>query len=198
MSAAAACAVLALLELDATLVAQTLVSRPLVVGAALGALGGRPEAGALLGATFELLGLSDLPVGGSLKWSATVAAGTATILLCAGTSFALCFAGGLAAGAAHARLEALERARRASTGDDLVRRAELSGGILGPALCRSVAGHAAMTFAVSGAAVALVVLVDRRLWPLAPEMVRAGASFAAANAPWIGLSGVAAWGMSRA
>jgi hypothetical protein len=62
----------------------------------------------------------------------------------------------------------------------------------------SIAGHAAMTFAVSGTAVALVVLVDRHLWPLAPEMLRTGVAFAAANAPWIGLSGVAAWGMSRA
>lgn len=198
MTAAAACAALAVLELDATLVAQTLASRPLVAGAVLGTLGGRPQAGALLGAAFELLSLSDLPVGGCLTWSAPVAAGTGAILLCAGASSSLCFVGGLAAGILHARLEGVERARRAATGDALAARAETSGRALGPAMGLSIASHAAMTFAVSGAVVAAVVLVDRYWWTRVPDCIRAGAAFAASSAPWIGLSGVAAWGLNRA
>jgi mannose/fructose/N-acetylgalactosamine-specific phosphotransferase system component IIC len=190
---AAACAALAVLELDATLVAQTLVSRPLVVGAALGWLGGRSQSGAFLGAAFELLALCDLPVGGSLTWSAPVAAGTATILLCGGTSYALCFAGGLAAGVLHSHAEAFERRRRAASVDSLAGRAGL-----GRAMGLSLAGHAAMTFAVAGACVALTALTDRHVWPHVPEMLRSGASFAASSAPWIGLSGVAAWGFNRA
>lgn len=198
MSAALACAALAVLELDAVLVAQTLISRPLVVGAAIGALGGRAEAGALLGATFELLGLVDLPVGGCLTWSAPVAAGTAVVLLCAGTSFAPCLAGGLLAGLAHSKLEALERARRAATADELVRRAELGGRELGLAFGRSIAEHAAMTFAVSGLVAGAVYFLDAHLWPRVPDLLKAGASAAASSAPWIGLSGVAAWGLNRA
>jgi len=194
---AAGCAALAVLELDATLVAQTLVSRPFVAGALLGALGGRPQAGALLGAAFELLSLSDLPVGGCLTWSASVAAGTGAILICAGVSSGLCFAGGLAAGILHAKLEAVERARRAATGDALAARAEASGGELGRALGFSIASHAAMTFVVSGAVAAAVLYVDRWWWTRFPDFIRAGAAFAASSAPWIGLSGVAAWGLNR-
>ena len=197
MSVAAYCAALAVLELDAVLVAQTLASRPFVVGATIGALGGRTQSGALFGAAFELLSLVDLPVGGCLTWSAPVAAGTATALLCAGTSFSLCFAGGIAAGVLHSRLEAFERARRAATGDELVRNAEAGGRSLGLALGLSIASHAAMTFAVSCAVAAAVVFVDVHWWPRFPDMLKAGAAVAASSAPWIGLSGVAAWGLNR-
>ncbi len=194
----AACAALAALELDAVLVAQTLISRPLVTGALIGALTGKPQAGALFGATFELLSLCDLPVGGCLTWSATVAAGTATLLAGQGTSYSLCFFGGLAAGVVHARLEALERARRASVGDALVARACSGGRTLGLAMGASIFAHATMTFAVAAAVVALVGAFDARWWSRAPGFFQAGAALAASSAPWIGLSGVAAWGLRRA
>lgn len=198
MSAAAALAALAVLELDAALVAQTLASRPLVTGALLGALTGRALAGAMFGAVFELLGLCNLPVGGCLTWSATVAAGVATVLASQGTSAPLCLLGGLAAGVLHSRLESVERARRAATGDALASRAENEGGALGRALGLSLAAHAAMTFAAAGAVVALVSFLDRRWWTEAPAFIRGGASLAAVSAPWLGLSGVAAWGLRRA
>jgi hypothetical protein len=175
MSLVAGCAALAALELDATLIAQTLLSRPLVAGAVVGALTGRAQAGALFGASYELLGLCNLPVGGCMNWSGTVAAGTAVVLSGAGASFPLCFAGGLAAGVAHARIEGLERARRARSGDALALRAEAGGPALGRSFSASIAAHAAMTFALA-----------------------AGAAAAASSAPWIGLSGVAAWGLRRA
>ncbi len=198
MATIAACAGLAALELDVVLIAQTMVSRPLVAGIILGAFVGRPEAGALFGVVFELLSLGDLPVGGNLTWSATTAAGTATVLASAGTSFTLCFLGGVAAGVVHSRLEAVERARRASTGDALVRRAEAGEPALGRALGSSIAAHAAMTFSVSCAIVALVGFVDRRWWARAPEIVQAGASLAVSSAPWVGLSGAALWCLRRA
>ncbi|UPT73997.1 MAG: hypothetical protein M0D55_19555 [Elusimicrobiota bacterium] len=198
MTGLAACAALAVLELDAVLVAQTLVSRPFVVGAVIGALGGRAHTGALYGAAFELLALVDVPVGGSLTWSASVASGTAAALMLGGTSAAMCFAGGLGAGLLHARLEAVERARRTAGADALAAAAESGGPALGRAFAVSIALHAAGTFALSLAVVALVGWADRFWWPYAPEVLRAAASAAASCAPWIGLSGVAAWGLSRA
>lgn len=197
MTTVAACAVLAFLELDAVLIAQSMVSRPLIVGVVLGALTGNTLAGALFGAAFELLSLCDLPVGGCLTWSGTVAAGTATLLSGSGTSAALCFVGGIAAGVLHSRAEAFERARRAATGDALVRHAEAGGWTLGRALGISIAAHAAMTFAVAGAVVALVGFIDRRWWAGAPEFIRGGAALVSSSAPWIGLSGIAAWGLRR-
>lgn len=198
MNTVAACAVLAALELDAVLIAQTLASRPLVAGIALGIMSGKTQAGALFGTAFELLSLCDLPVGGCLTWSGTVAAGTATLLVSRGTSFPVCFAGGLAAGILHSRIESFERARRASTGDALTVRAEAGGRTLGQALGFSIAAHAAMTFAVSGVIVLLVSFLDQRWWMSTPEFVRAGAALVSSSAPWIGLSGVATWGLRRA
>lgn len=198
MTTIAACALLAALELDAVLIAQTLASRPLVVGVILGALTDKAQAGILFGAAFELLSLCDLPVGGCLTWSATVAAGTATLLVSGGSPFSLCFIGGVAAGALHSRAEAYERASRSSTGDALVRRAEAGGRTLGRALGVSIAAHAAMTFAVAGAVVALIGFVDRRWWSDAPEFLRSGAALVSSSAPWIGLSGVTAWSLRRA
>ncbi len=198
MTAAAACAALAIIELDAVLIAQTMVSRPLVTGAVLGVLTGKAQAGVLFGAAFELLSLCDLPVGGNLTWSATVAAGTATVLAGGGTAFSLCFAGGIAAGVLHSRVEAFERARRAATGDELAKRAEAGGRTLGRALGASILTHAAATFVVAGAVVAFIGLVDRRWWAGAPAFLQAGAALVASSAPWIGLSGVAAWGLRRA
>jgi mannose/fructose/N-acetylgalactosamine-specific phosphotransferase system component IIC len=191
-----ACAALAVLELDATLAVQTLASRPLVVGCAFGALSGAPQAGALLGATLELLSLADLPVGGCLTWSAPVAAGTAAMLAGRGVSAPVCLAGGVAAGIVHSRLEALERSRRAATGDAVAAKAAETGG-LGGALTLSLAAHAAMTLAVAYAAVAAFAALDRAAWPSAPEFARAGAGLAAEAAPWLGLAGVAGWGLRR-
>lgn len=197
MSVLLSCAALSALELDATLVAQTLVSRPLVVGTAIAALEGRAHLGALHGAAFELLALVDVPVGGCLTWSAPVAAGVAAALVLVGAGAAPCFLGGLAAGVLHARVEAWERARRAKDGDALAAAAENGGRVLGLALGRSIAEHAAWTFALSAVVVYAVAWLDARWWNYAPEYVRAAGSAAASSAPWIGLSGVAAWGFNR-
>ncbi|MBI3288136.1 MAG: PTS sugar transporter subunit IIC [Elusimicrobia bacterium] len=192
------CAALAVLELDAALVAQTLVSRPLVVGAAFGAMSGEPWLGALLGGTFELLGLADLPVGGHISWSAPTAAGVAALLAGQDVSLSLCLAGGLAAGLLHCRLELMERARRAATADALASAALAGERTVGAALLASLAGHAAMTFVVSLSVVAATALIERHVWWRAPEFARHGAAWVAMSAPWIGLSNAAVWGFKRA
>lgn len=197
MSALVGCAALAVLELDVALAAQTLISRPFVVGVIMGSLSGAPEMGALFGASFELLSLADLPLGGSLTWSATVGAGVSSLLASGGSSFPLSLAMGIAAGLLHSRLEVFERTRRATTGDALVGRALEGGPSLGLALGASLVAHAAMTFAVSFSIFAVGEAFDRHLWTRVPEFIRSGASFAADNAPWIALSGVTAWGLRR-
>ncbi len=197
MTTFTACAALAIIELDVVLIAQVLVSRPLIAGSILGALIGKAQAGAFFGAVFELLSLRDLPVGGCLAWSATVAAGTATILAGNGTSFPLCFFIGIVIGILHCRIEAFERGCRASTGDNLVKGAEIGDRTLGLAMGASIARHALMTFALVSAGVAFGGFVDRRWWMSEVEVLRSGAEFIFLSAPWIGLAGVAVWALRR-
>lgn len=106
----------AVLEADAVLVGQWLVSRPLVVGPLVGWAVGEPALGAALGALVELFCLEELPVGSVVPPNGSVAAGTA-VLLAAGPSGippALAFPIGLALGSAHGRVEARVRSWRAA------------------------------------------------------------------------------------
>ncbi|GAB4251716.1 PTS sugar transporter subunit IIC [Deferrisoma sp.] len=59
-------ALAAVAALDRTALVQAGVGRPLVVGAAVGWILGRPEAGLLAGALLELFWLYDLPVGAAV------------------------------------------------------------------------------------------------------------------------------------
>src|SRR5687767_7065577 len=52
-----------LVGIDATAVAQTMLSRPFIAGTLVGLLAGRPEEGVILGAILELYALVILPVG---------------------------------------------------------------------------------------------------------------------------------------
>jgi mannose/fructose/N-acetylgalactosamine-specific phosphotransferase system component IIC len=70
--------------LDATSVAQIMISRPLVVGTLAGFLLGVPVQGALLGALFEIFHLSILPIGAARYPEA----GTATVAATAALSAA--------------------------------------------------------------------------------------------------------------
>lgn len=198
MNAAALSALAALLELDATLVAQTMVSRPLVTGSLLGALSGSPLHGLALGAAFEALSLSDLPVGGALSWSATTAASVAALASGRGADFALCLLGGLAAGALHARLEAREREARGRRAPALAAAVAEGRAWLGAALARSVLLHFAWTGALIAACVEALVAFDLGAWAGASPLVRAAVSGAAFAAPWVGLSGAAVWCWRRA
>ena len=48
-----------------------------------------------------------------------------------------------------------------------------------------------------GHVVSAASALDRSAWVNAPEFARTGAALAAGWAPWLGLSGVALWGLKR-
>ncbi|MEK7388805.1 MAG: hypothetical protein AAB036_03825 [Elusimicrobiota bacterium] len=187
---------LAALELDAVMVAQTLVSRPMIMGVIVGGLAGAPALGALLGVAIELLSLSSLPVGGHLSWSGPVAAGVAALLAGAECSIGVSLAGGVITGALHSGLEAVERRRRSVAGNALSLGARTDTG-LGPAMVKTLAAHAAVTFVLAASAVVLISAFDRVCWSRAPECLQIGAQIAAFCAPWIGLSSVTVRGLRR-
>jgi PTS system N-acetylgalactosamine-specific IIC component len=192
---AAGAAALALLELDEASVGPLLLSRPFVVAPAIGAALGSPWSGAVLGAVFELVTLSELPLGGRLDLSAPVAAGVAAFLAAgpAALPLAAAFPAGLAAGWAHARVERVLRRRRGAA----ARRAEaaLAAGRpprLGRELAGALAAQAAAVFVLALAVFALAGPALSSVWPRLPETVRAGADAAFGAAPWLGAGGLAA------
>lgn len=71
------CATVGLLGLDATAALQVMVSRPLVVGAVVGALLGDLSLGLVAGGLIELLWMGGLPVGSLVPADGAVAAATA-------------------------------------------------------------------------------------------------------------------------
>ena len=188
----------AILELDATLVGQTMVSRPLVTGSFLGALSGAPLHGAALGAALEVMSLTRLPVGGALSWSATTAAAVASLAAGRGAALELCLLGGLAAGVVHSRMEAFERDRRAARAPALAaaviegRRAML------PAIAASLLVHAAWTAALCAISVESIAAFDIKVWMRATDTLRGAARGAAFFGPWLALSSAAVWCWRRA
>ncbi|MDR0953056.1 MAG: PTS sugar transporter subunit IIC [Elusimicrobiota bacterium] len=74
------CAVLAFLELDTTYLGQVLLSRPLVVGSALGFLTGNFFIGLQLGIFTELIYLDFIPIGGVVPPSGAISAGIAVLM----------------------------------------------------------------------------------------------------------------------
>jgi mannose/fructose/N-acetylgalactosamine-specific phosphotransferase system component IIC len=192
-------AAVAALELDAVHAGQTLVSRPFVVGTAIGWLSGDVLGGAALGASFELLGLADVPVCGCLTWSTPVAAGVAALLSGAGAESGPCFLAGLAAGALHARVEAFERARRVAPVAAL--EAEAAAGRKprhGLTLGFAMLLHFLLTLALVAGATRLFARPALATWTTLPGALRAGVSAAASGALWIGLAALAVRGFKRA
>ena len=188
-------AALAVLELDAASIGTFLLSRPFVVGPLIGWARGDAWSGAALGAAFEALTLAELPLGGRLDLSASVAAGTAAWLGCGspGISLPAAFLAGLAAGWIQARVERRLRGTRGA----LARGAEqaLRDGrapCLGARLAAALSAQAAATFAVCAASLAVGAAVLPSAWAALPEGVRVGASSAFFAAPWIGVGGLAA------
>lgn len=186
-------AALAVLELDAASVGTFLFSRPFVVGPLIGWARGDVWSGAALGAAFEALTLSELPLGGRLDLSACVAAGTAAWLGGGGVPPAAAFFAGLAAGWVQARVERRLRVTRA----DLARGAEraLRGGRpphLGARLAAALSAQAAATLAVCAVSLAAGAVILPAAWAALPEFARVGARSAFLAAPWIGAGGLAA------
>jgi mannose/fructose/N-acetylgalactosamine-specific phosphotransferase system component IIC len=194
-AAAAGAAGIAALELDAASIGTLLLSRPFVVGPLVGWARGDVWSGAALGAVFEAVTLFELPLGGCLDMSASVAAGVAAWLACGvpGVPLEAAFLAGIAAGALHARAESrLRRARGV-----LARRAEaatLAGepAGLGAKLASAVAVQAAATFAVCLLFLAVAAAVLPPLWVRLPSFAAVGARAAFLSAPWIGAGGLVA------
>jgi mannose/fructose/N-acetylgalactosamine-specific phosphotransferase system component IIC len=189
--AVAACA---LIELDNAAVGQFMISRPMILGPALGLILEQPVLGAGLGALCELLCLEELPVGGSLPLNAAVAVSVALLLAASPAPAApeLAFPVGLSAGWAHARLESFLRRRRGRL-NALVEGRLAAGqdpGLGALALCQ-LAAQAAATLGVIVAALALGAVL-RQFWPRAPLQLRSGLRFGFGVSPWIGL-----WSLAR-
>ncbi len=72
LSLAIFCALVALLELDTTYVGQFLISRPMFIGAMLGALTGNLLLGLQIGIFTELIYIDYLPLGGAIPPSGTI------------------------------------------------------------------------------------------------------------------------------
>ncbi|NNN04513.1 MAG: hypothetical protein HKL90_01295 [Elusimicrobia bacterium] len=188
-------AAVAALELDEASIGTFLLSRPFVVGPLIGWARGDVWSGAALGAAFEALTLTELPLGGRLDLSASVAAGTAAWLACgvAGISIEAAFFAGLAAGWVQARVERRLRGTRGA----LARGAEraLCDGQeprLGARLAGALTVQAAATFAVCAASLAVGAAFLPPTWAALPEFARVGTRSAFFAAPWIGAGGLAA------
>ncbi len=74
------CALIALLELDTTYVGQFLISRPMFIGALLGALTGNLFLGLQIGIFTELIYIDYLPLGGAVPPSGTITAAVAILM----------------------------------------------------------------------------------------------------------------------
>lgn len=188
-------AALAVLELDAASVGTFLFSRPFIVGPLLGWIRGDVWTGAALGAAFEALTLAELPLGGRLDVSASVAAGAAAWLACGadGIPPAAAFLAGLATGWIQARVERRLRGTRGA----LARGAEdaLRGGRsprLGARLAGALCAQAATTFLFCAASLAVCAALILPAWAALPEFARVGARSAFFAAPWIGAGGLVA------
>jgi mannose/fructose/N-acetylgalactosamine-specific phosphotransferase system component IIC len=192
---AAGAGALALLELDAASIGPFLLSRPFVLGPLIGWACGDSWTGAAVGATFEALTLEDLPLGGRLDFSASIAAGAAAYLASprGGLPVEAAFLAGLAAGWAHARVEKALRRGRGSLAAGA--EAALSAGReprLGARIAAALAAQAAATFALCLVVLSAAGPLAAKAWPQLPEFLRTGARTAFLAAPWIGAGSLAA------
>lgn len=182
---------IALMETDAVLVGQWMVSRPLLVGPMVGIVCGDPAAGLVLGVLTEFVCLERLPVGSVVPINGAVAAGSA-VLLAGGPEavpLSAAFPAGLALGLGHSRLETVIRSWRAGlvaeAAQDLNEDGEVDWVLL---LVKSVGGHVLVTGVLVYAGVALLGPGLEWCWGQAPGFCRQGLDTAFRMAPWLGLA----------
>lgn len=173
------------LELDGVAVGQFMLSRPLVVGPVLGVAFGHPDQGLLIGAVIELLGLSELPVGGHLPLNGTVACAGALLLAFGPVALPLelSLPAGLVAGWLHSLGESALRQRRAA----LCRVVEVSVSqgarpLFAFLSARSLARQACWTAFVLAVALGAAPVLSW-VWLRAPETLKAGLSVGLAASP---------------
>lgn len=182
---------IALVEADAVLAGQLMISRPLLAGSLTGALCGEPAHGLAFGALVELFCLDREPVGSVVPVNGTVAA-ACSVLLASGPDAVpapAAFPAGLAAGAVHRRLEILLRQRRGALAAAARERLERTGRPGWPSLLSlSIAAQLAVTAAVVYLAVSAGGPAASWAWEAAPRPLRAGLEGGFHWAVWIGLA----------
>lgn len=188
-----AAAAVSIIELDAASIGQFMISRPLVVGPALGSALGRVDTGLLVGSLVELLGLDEQPVGGHLPINGTVAA-AACLLLALGPSrlpLALAFPAGLFLGWAHGQGESFLRQERAK----FCHAAQESfdkGGVprFGAFSAASLSKQACWTGLLLAVTIGLFGPALGRLWTLVPPTIKAGLNFGLMACPSLAAAGL--------
>ncbi|MBI4386805.1 MAG: PTS sugar transporter subunit IIC [Elusimicrobia bacterium] len=181
----------AIIELDGAHVGQWMVSRPLVLGPALGWACGDIQSGAFIGAVVEMLLASDLSVGSVVPLNGSVATAIAVLLTGgeARVEEAVAIPAALVAGFAHARIERGERIWRngwiREIRQDVQDGKEIAFGTL---MARAIGGHLFFTWAFL--CVCLLVLTPGLSWgwSAAPEPVREGMRWAWRAAPWLAMA----------
>lgn len=189
----AAAAVAAVAELDVASVAQIGVSRPMVLGPAMGAGLGDVSIGVVLGVFAELFDLAETPVGGRLPLNATVAVAAALLLFLgpAAVPVEAAFPAGLLAGAIHAQLETVLRERRAAAAARVsARLAQDKPPRLARELSRELLLQAGATFALLAGVLACGGTLST-LWAAAPAAAREGLSVGLGLAPFLALASLA-------
>ena len=185
---------LAFLELDAASVGPLLLSRPFVVAPLTGWFLGNAQPGIIFAILFEALTLEELPLGGCLHVSASIAAGVST-WLCVGIAVPLeaAFLCGIGAGWVHALVERRLRRTRAVH----VQRVEmaLAHGLpaqLGAEVSAALALQAVTTFTVAMFAYFISAAVVPRYWHFIPQVFRIGVGTAFVVSIWIGAGSLTA------
>jgi mannose/fructose/N-acetylgalactosamine-specific phosphotransferase system component IIC len=170
-------ALLPVLELDAAMAGQLMLSRPLVAGSLFGLALSRPVEGLMAGAVLEGMSAEEPPVGGRVPLNATVAVGVAMLMP---LPLPAAFPVGLLAGWLHARGEQVVRQKRAVLGG----MAERGAGwwrIIGLSLAMQICWTAVIT----ASAVFLLGQPLASAWRQAPAPLRSGLEFAWSVAPWL-------------
>lgn len=183
---------LALLELDVASLGTSLVSRPFVVAPLIGWALHDLWSGVFFALVFEALTLEEMPLGGCIYLSATIAAGISTWLAVEGVPMELAFLCGLAAGWIHAGVERRLRGTRVVH----VQRVEkaLADGRepnFGAEVTAALAVQVVATFVVTFAVFSASLMLLPRGWLLLPQALRDGARMALLAAPWIGAGSLA-------
>lgn len=188
LNAFVSAALAGLLNLDAVQAFQFLLSRPALVGPALGLLNGCPAEGAKLGILLELLYIDFIPVGGVVPPNGTAAAAAGVLAHSAGgLAPSLAFFVGLGAGVIYSPIEYRLRAARSPWNSRV--EAQVAAGDfnltrwLAAAMFAESSAMTLYVLAWAGAAALLGLL------PGLPALYPS-TDFAYSLMPWLGLSGL--------
>lgn len=191
LSLAGFCALIALLELDTTYVGQFLISRPMFIGAMLGALTGNLFLGLQIGIFTELIYIDYLPLGGVVPPSGTI---TVTLALMMNYFFKMdiyfAFFVGIICGQLFAFVEKFLRNKRAEKLSDIEKkliRIKITPGII-------IFKNIVLEFLVVFAFLALSMIIFGPLFVYLhqdiSEKVHVAFKFSYYIIPWIGLCGL--------